>query len=67
MLVKLTSGVNFTNILCAAFMLTDPKSVKKTVNSSSFFALLGSTGVKALSKYVDEIDPWLERNKSKRN
>ena len=40
-------GVNFTNILRAAFMRTEPKSAKKTVNLSSFFALLGSAGVKA--------------------
>ena len=29
-------GVNFTNILRAAFMRPDPKSAKKTVNLSSF-------------------------------
>ncbi len=29
MLVKLTSGVNFTNILLEAFALVDPKSVKR--------------------------------------
>ena len=29
-----TSGVNFTNILRATFTLADPKSAKKTVNSS---------------------------------
>ena len=41
MLVKLTPGVNSTNILQAAFTRADPKSAKKTVKSSS----------------VDEIDP----------
>ncbi len=30
MLVKLTSGVNFTNILQAAFTNADPKNAKKT-------------------------------------
>ena len=56
MLVNLTTGVNF-NILQAAFTHADPKSAKKTVNSSSFFALLGSAGVKAARKHVVEIDP----------
>ncbi len=31
-------GVNFTNVLCEAFTLVDPKSVKKIV----FFMVLGS-------------------------
>ena len=30
-----TSWVNFTNVLCAAFTLEDPKSAKKTVKLSS--------------------------------
>jgi len=39
MLVKLTPGVNFINILCTAFALVDPKSVKNTGKSSvSFYA-----------------------------
>ena len=40
-------GVNFTNILWAALTRADPKSVKKTVKLSSFFALLGSVSLKA--------------------
>ena len=32
----LIPGVNFINILRAAFMGADPKSAKKTVKSSSF-------------------------------
>ena len=35
-------------------MCADPKSAKKTVNS---FVFLGSAGVKAVCKQVDEIDP----------
>ena len=50
------SGVNFTNILRAAFTNVDPKSTKKTVNSSSFLCFLGSLGVKAAHKQVDKID-----------
>jgi len=29
MLMKLTTGVNFINILCPAFTLADPKSAKR--------------------------------------
>ena len=32
-----TQGVNFTNILGAAFMPSDPKSVKKLLNLTVFF------------------------------
>jgi len=40
-------GLNYINVLRAAFMCADPRSVKKTVKSSIFFTLLGSTSVKA--------------------
>ncbi len=55
MLMKLTLCVNFINVLQAAFKLAGPKSAKKTVKSRSFFALLGSAGVKAAHKHIDEI------------
>ncbi len=39
MFMMFSPGVNFTNILRAAFTLVDPKSVKNTVKSSvSFYA-----------------------------
>ena len=57
MLVKLTPGVNFTNVLRATFMCADPKSAKKTVKSKQLFALSGSASVKAACKHIDEIDP----------
>jgi len=50
MLVKSTPGVNFTNILRAAFTTADPKSAKNTLKTSVFFALLGSESVKAFHK-----------------
>ena len=53
-------GVNFTNILCAAFTHADPKSAKKTSQLKQLFALLGSAGIKAACKLVDEIDPRRE-------
>ena len=51
------AGVNFTNILRAAFTHADPKSAKKTVKSSIFFVLSGSKRVKAAHKHIDEINP----------
>jgi len=36
-LMKLTPGVDFTNILLAAFTLADQKKIKKTVKSSVSF------------------------------
>jgi len=51
MLVKLTTGVNFSNILCATFVHTDHKS-KKTNSLTVLFAPLGSVGVKASGKML---------------
>ena len=53
----MSSGVNFTNILRAAFTCADPESTIKLLNLTVFFALLGSAQVKAACKHVDEIDP----------
>ncbi len=48
----LRRGVNFINILPAAFMHADPKSAKNTVKLSIFFALLGSAGAKAACRML---------------
>ena len=53
------SGVNFTNILQAQKLLVDPKSTKKTVKLSSFFALLGSVIVKAARRTLVKLNPDL--------
>ena len=50
-------GVNFNNILWAAFMRADPKSAKKTVKLSSFIALLGSASVKAAFRMLMKLTP----------
>jgi len=47
MLMKLTPGVNFTNVLHKAFTLVDPKSVKNAVKSSVFFYAFGIYGRKS--------------------
>jgi len=52
MLMKWIPGVNFTNILGAAFMYADSKSAKNTDGLTVFFAPLGSAHVN-----VGEIDP----------
>ena len=52
LLRKLPQGVNFTNILQAAFMHKDPKSKKMTIKLCSFIALLGSVRIKAARKML---------------
>ncbi len=47
MFIASAPGVNFINILLAAFTSTDPKSAKKTDSFTVSFALLGSALVKA--------------------
>ena len=54
---SLKQGVNFTNILHAAFTLKDLKSAKKTVKSNNFLRFWDLFGIKAAPKHVDEIDP----------
>ncbi len=45
-------GVNFIRVLQAAFMCADPKRAKKIVKLSVFFALSGSTCIKAVYKML---------------
>jgi len=53
-LMKLTPGVNFTNILSKAFTHADPKSTKYTAKSTVFFALLG---LAMLVKLILRVNP----------
>ena len=39
-------------------MRKDPESAQKLLDSTVFFALLGSASIKTAYKHVDEIDPW---------
>ncbi len=52
-----TPSVNFINILQAAFMPVDPKSVKRYWQLDWILTLLGATRVKVVHKYVGEIEP----------
>jgi len=51
------NSVNFINVLRAAFAPVDPKSVKRYWQLDWILTLLGATCLKALRKYVDEIEP----------
>ncbi len=50
-------GVNFINVLQAAFTQADPKRVKKTVNLSVFFTLSGSVRAKAAHRTLMKLTP----------
>ena len=50
-------GVNFTNVLQAAFMCADPKSALKLLNLTVFFSLLGSSRVKAACRTLVKLTP----------
>ncbi len=56
MLMKLTTGVDFTNILLAAFIRADTKA-QKTDDLTVFFALLGSEQVKYVYKTLVKLTP----------
>ncbi len=59
--MKLTTGVNFINILRAAFAQWEPKSIKKAVKLSIFLCFW-DLRAKAARKYVGEIDPKCQFN-----
>jgi len=50
-------GVNFTNVLHAAFTLVDPEIVKKIDNLTVFFTLPGSAHLKALRRMLIKLNP----------
>jgi hypothetical protein len=58
------SGVNFIIVLRTAFTLIDPKSVKKIDKLTAFFTLLGSAHVKAVSRMLVKLTPDLKRAKN---
>jgi len=56
-LVKLTPGVIFINVLRAAFDHADPKSAKRTDNLTVFFVFLVSACVKAACRTLMKLTP----------
>jgi len=51
------AGVNFTNILCAAFTSLDPKCAKRQSSHQCLFALFGPKHVKAAYKMLVKLTP----------
>ncbi len=49
--------VNFINVVRAAFLWADPKSIKRHWRLDWILTLLGVTCVKGVCKYIGEIDP----------
>jgi len=62
-MVEVTPGVDFINVLRAALARADPKSTKNTVKSSGFFALLGSSCVKAAHRTLLKFTPGANTTK----
>jgi len=50
-------GVDFTNVLQAAFVCADPKSTKRQSSCQSFFVLLGSAHAKAAHRMLMKLSP----------
>jgi hypothetical protein len=59
---KALPGVDFTNILCEAFMCVDHKSAKRPSRNLADLAILGSTHLKAARKHVGEIELKVQRS-----
>ncbi len=62
----LSHGVNFINVLRSAFVLLDPKRVKRYWQLDWILTLLGATGVKAVRRTLMKLspggDPMNEKN-----
>jgi len=57
MLMKLTPGVNFTNILGEAFISADHKRTKKDGRLDCLFVNLGSSCIRAARKLLMKLTP----------
>jgi len=56
-----SSGIDFTNILCAAFLHADSKSAKRNNDTTVIFAILRFAHVKALCKTLVKLTPEEQR------
>ncbi len=63
MLLKLTPGVNFINVLEAAFMRTDPECTKRQYSQQCRFTLLGPKSIKAACKMLMTLTSDVIRHK----
>jgi hypothetical protein len=57
MLMTLTTGVNFTIVLCTAFALVDSESVRTQSSCQYHFMLLRSTSIKAVRRTLMKSTP----------
>ncbi len=57
--MKLTTGVDFTSVLCTAFALVDPKRVKLYWQLDWILTLLGAAGVKAVCRTLMKLTTGL--------
>jgi len=57
MLTNSTPGVNFTNLLRAAFALVDPESVKIQLSHQCLFMLLESASIKVVRRTLMKLSP----------
>jgi len=57
MLLKLSPGLNFINILCTAFTRGDPKSVERYWWLDWVLTLWGAMGIKAAHKMLLKLSP----------
>jgi len=57
MLLKLSPGVNFINVLHKAFMSSDLESIKIQSSGQYLFTLLSSAGVKAARRSLVKLSP----------
>ncbi len=61
--IRLGPGVNFINILQAAFKQADPKSAKNTDGLTVFFVRLGSGHIKVARIILMKLTPGFQRRK----
>jgi len=57
---SLRAGVNFINVLRAAFRCADPKSAKRYFNQQCRFMLLGPMSVKSVHKMFIKLTPGVD-------
>ncbi len=60
-------GVNFINVLCTAFALVDPESVKNTVKSSVSFYVFGIYKLKPVRRTLMKLSPGRRRSVYRNN